>query len=119
MSVYSVIASLALVATQPAPVGPEFVASWQRDNPAKAGVLSAATLTYWPSSFGDDATMQSYAGQNGYPTALHLALTRAAEPTFRASRNFTFQLSALVVLLLFFRQVWRIRKRRSRTPTVN
>lgn len=119
MSVYSVIASVALVATQPAPVGPEYVVSWQRDNPAKAGVLSAATLTYWPSSFGDDASMQSYAGPSGYPPALHLALTRAAEPTFRAARNITFQLSAFGVLLLCLRQVWRIRKRRSRTPTAN
>lgn len=100
------VLSSAAMATQP-----KAWKSWQIDNPAWTGILSAASFGLWPGTFANDLQPAGmYYVDAISDGAVEYAKAHSAR-AFRVWRNVTFAAEAALVLGLL---VWRHRRSRRR-----
>lgn len=108
------LTATAIGATSITPTTPQYVLSWQRDNPVLAGIASAITLSTWPERYGDDATPTSSAHSQGVPIAAHGVLVNSSVTTFRVARYTSYTALGLCLVLWG----WRCVRRRANQPQI-
>jgi len=90
--------------------------SWQIDNPAWAGMLSAATLTAWPNRFANDLRPAGMFYVNAISDGSVEYAKAHSERAFRFWRNVCFAAEAAFILGMFR---WRFRRSRRRLATAS